>query len=62
VKLLLDTHALLWFLADDPRLSEPARTTIEDPVNPRLLSPVFGESERELGNPLTLPVPVIFRR
>ena len=38
--LLLDTHALLWFLADDPRLSASARTTIEDPANPRLLSPV----------------------
>ena len=38
--LLLDTHALLWFLADDPRLSVSARTTIEDPANPRLLSPV----------------------
>jgi PIN domain nuclease of toxin-antitoxin system len=40
VKLLLDTHALLWFLADDPRLSASARTTIENPANPRLLSPV----------------------
>ena len=40
MKLLLDTHALLWFLADDPRLSASARTTIEDPANPRLLSPV----------------------
>jgi len=40
VKLLLATHALLWFLADDPRLSASARTTIEDPANPRLLSPV----------------------
>ncbi len=40
MKLLLDTHALLWFLADDPRLSASARTTIENPANPRLLSPV----------------------
>ena len=40
MKLLLDTHALLWFLADDPRLSASARTTIEDPANPRLLSPI----------------------
>ncbi len=40
MKLLLDTHALLWFLADDPRLSASARTTMEDPANPRLLSPV----------------------
>ena len=40
MKLLLDTHALLWFLDDDPRLSASARTTSEDPANPRLLSPV----------------------
>ena len=39
MKLLLDTHALIWFLADDPRLSTSARTTIEH-ANPRLLSPV----------------------
>jgi len=39
VKLLLDTHALLWFLADDPRLSASAKTTIEDPA--RLLSRQF---------------------
>jgi PIN domain nuclease of toxin-antitoxin system len=40
MKLLLDTHALLWFLADDPRLSAPAKTAIEDPANERWLSPV----------------------
>jgi PIN domain nuclease of toxin-antitoxin system len=28
LKLLLDTHALLWWLADDPRLSAPARTAV----------------------------------
>lgn len=27
---LVDTHALLWFLAGDPKLSENARETIED--------------------------------
>ncbi len=27
---LVDTHALLWFLAADPRLSDRARETIED--------------------------------
>ncbi len=30
MKILLDTHALLWWLADDPRLSGPARTIIAD--------------------------------
>ena len=31
VELLLDTHALLWWLADDPQLSADARTAIADP-------------------------------
>lgn len=29
--LLLDTHALLWWLVDDVRLSRPARAAIADP-------------------------------
>jgi PIN domain nuclease of toxin-antitoxin system len=29
--LILDTHALLWWLFDDPRLSETARQAIADP-------------------------------
>ena len=40
MKLLLDTHALLWFLANDPRLSATAKTAIEDPANERWLSPI----------------------
>ncbi|MGQ9366842.1 type II toxin-antitoxin system VapC family toxin [Azospirillum sp. ST 5-10] len=28
MRVLLDTHALLWWLLDDPRLSRPARDTI----------------------------------
>jgi PIN domain nuclease of toxin-antitoxin system len=31
VRLLLDTHALLWWLADDPSLGEEARAGISDP-------------------------------
>ncbi len=38
MKLLLDTHTLLWFLANDPKLSATAKTAIEDPVNERWLS------------------------
>lgn len=30
VRLLLDTHALLWWFTDDSRLSAPARTAIAD--------------------------------
>lgn len=33
VNLLLDTHALLWWLADDPKLSAAARHTIADAGN-----------------------------
>jgi PIN domain nuclease of toxin-antitoxin system len=38
VNLLLDTHALLWFLAGDPRLSTKARAAIEKLDNTRLFS------------------------
>ena len=38
MKLLLDTHTFLWFLADDPALSSNARTLIEEPENDRWLS------------------------
>jgi PIN domain nuclease of toxin-antitoxin system len=31
MKLLLDTHALLWFIGNDPQLSTPARQHIENP-------------------------------
>ena len=33
MNLLLDTHALLWWLEDDPTLSEQARTAIADGEN-----------------------------
>ena len=30
MKLLLDTHAFLWWVTDDPNLSESARAAIAD--------------------------------
>lgn len=33
MKFLLDTHALLWWLFDDPKLSAIARERISDPAN-----------------------------
>jgi PIN domain nuclease of toxin-antitoxin system len=33
MRLLLDTHALLWWLADDPTLSGAARVAIADAAN-----------------------------
>ncbi len=38
MNLLLDTHALLWFLNDDPLLSATAKALIEDPSNHKLVS------------------------
>jgi PIN domain nuclease of toxin-antitoxin system len=38
VTLLLDTHALLWFLKDDPQLRATAKAAIEDPANRKLVS------------------------
>jgi len=40
VKVLLDTHALLWWLADDNQLGQRARDLIEDPGNDILISMV----------------------
>ena len=37
-RVLLDTHALLWFLFDDPRLSPTASMTIENRRVAKLLS------------------------
>ena len=38
MRVLLDTHALLWFLNDDRRLSRHAHGLITDPVNDVLVS------------------------
>jgi len=39
VRLLLDTHAFLWFLLDDPQLSVTAQAIIVDPLNNIEVSP-----------------------
>src|SRR5687768_8623346 len=39
MKLLLDTQAFLWFLLGDARLSEPAKASIIEPANTKLVSP-----------------------
>ena len=38
MRLLLDTHTLLWWLFDDPQLSAKARALIADPGNTVLVS------------------------
>jgi PIN domain nuclease of toxin-antitoxin system len=40
MKLLLDAHALLWFLDDDPKLSPVAKAALVDPANERWVSPI----------------------
>lgn len=37
--LLLDTHAFLWFILDDPKLSAKADALISDPDNDIQVSP-----------------------
>ncbi len=39
MKLLLDTHALLWFILNDTQLSDNARSLMLDPANELLVSP-----------------------
>ncbi len=39
MRALLDTHAFLWFVLDDPRLGRAARAVIEDENNEILVSP-----------------------
>lgn len=39
MRLLLDTHAFLWFLLNDPQLSSKALTLIGDPANDIEISP-----------------------
>ena len=39
MKLLLDTHALLWFYLDDPQLSGAAQLLLLDKSHIKLVSP-----------------------
>jgi PIN domain nuclease of toxin-antitoxin system len=40
MRLLLDTHAFLWWIFDDPKLSSPARDAISHPATEVLFSVV----------------------
>jgi PIN domain nuclease of toxin-antitoxin system len=42
MRLLLDTHALIWWLIDSPKLSQAARTAIADPHSAVFASAVSG--------------------
>ncbi|WP_437729782.1 type II toxin-antitoxin system VapC family toxin [Sorangium sp. So ce1335] len=38
MRLLVDTHAFLWFLANDPQLSTEAKRSLEEPTNDLVMS------------------------
>jgi PIN domain nuclease of toxin-antitoxin system len=65
VRLLLDTHALLWFLADDASLSPGPKALIRDPANHKLVSVAtcweiaikVGLKKLDLGEPATTFLP-----
>jgi PIN domain nuclease of toxin-antitoxin system len=42
VRLLLDTHTVLWWFSDDPRLAIAARTAIANPANQLAVSAAVG--------------------
>src|SRR5437899_3327578 len=39
MRVLLDTHAFLWFVLNEPQLSDIARSVISEPANDILISP-----------------------
>jgi PIN domain nuclease of toxin-antitoxin system len=65
VNLLLDAHALLWFLDDDPLLSGTAKKLIEDASNHKFISIAtcweiaikVGLKKLDLGEPATTFLP-----
>jgi PIN domain nuclease of toxin-antitoxin system len=59
MRLLLDTHAFLWYITDDPRLSPVAAEVIQDEANEVFLSVVSvweALAKHQLGK-LPLPTP-----
>ena len=65
MRLLLDTHAFLWYMAGDEQLSERARDLIDDTGNERLLSAAvpweiaikYSLGKLELGEPFESLIP-----
>jgi PIN domain nuclease of toxin-antitoxin system len=65
VTLLLDSHAFLWFVWDDPNLSSNAKALIEDPTNLKRVSVAscweiaikVGLRKLTLGEPATTSLP-----
>ncbi|MBI5846014.1 MAG: type II toxin-antitoxin system VapC family toxin [Deltaproteobacteria bacterium] len=59
MNLLLDTHTLLWFILDDPRLSANAKETVISTDGPVFISPAsFWETAIKISlGKYALPVP-----
>ena len=55
MNLLLNSHALLWFVWDDPNLSAAAKALIEDPANRKLVSVATCWSSYRAGSHLPQP-------
>jgi PIN domain nuclease of toxin-antitoxin system len=63
--LLIDSHALLWFVWDDSNLSPTAKALLEDPANQKLVSMAtcweiaikVGMKKLDLGEPATTFLP-----
>jgi PIN domain nuclease of toxin-antitoxin system len=61
VKLLLDTHTVLWWLSDDPRLPAAARAALANPMNRLIASAAVGYEivdKQRLGRLSPLPEPL----
>ena len=56
MRLLLDTHTLIWYYLTNPSLSSTARTAIEDPANTILVS---AASYWEVAIKLALQRPIV---
>lgn len=57
---LLNTHALIWALTDDPRLTTPARRVIDDPTQIKVVSIISGweMAIKVASGKLRLPIPL----
>jgi PIN domain nuclease of toxin-antitoxin system len=66
VRLLLDTHAFLWFITNDPKLSSTAQGLIADPNNEILVSPAsYWETAIKVSigkYPLSVPYKIFIMR
>jgi PIN domain nuclease of toxin-antitoxin system len=68
MRLLLDTHALIWFLTNNSRLSKRGQQAIADPGNEALASAVSGyeivykQRARQLDAQIGDELPIMLRR